>query len=361
MIIYNKGQDPYPILSSRKKIMKKTYIYLLIIIIALNYITINIFASEDIEAFLQKAIDLTNQGSYDGAITVLQKAIGKNKTSFTAYFLMGNAYQYKKDYYGAIKNYKKSIQLNPELGLAYYGIARCYYYLSQTDLSINWLEKAKTIFYTQNQMKKYKSILTTLINLSEGDRKKQYEHELNEYKLSIEKNAMPTPLIASTVNIIRDVKSLQGISLVNEYPYPLSIEDKPFNGNITFDDTSKKLYVPAEDFLKKLGLNSYYDYSTGKFIVNKEILPDDFLRLDQYQTLYISVIDSLNFLHISYIFNDVIGKPIIIVKPDGLDFQPGKYPVSKNWNATPRPTGKIDDPFDYNPLTTPMPWNEHYK
>ncbi|MEQ8190231.1 MAG: hypothetical protein ABRQ39_19850, partial [Candidatus Eremiobacterota bacterium] len=126
------------------------------------------------------------------------------------------------------------------------------------------------------------------------------------------------------------------------------------------DDTSKKLYVPAEAFLKKLGLNSYYNYSRGKFIVNKEVLPDDFLRVDQYQTIYLSVIDSLNFLHISYIFNDVIGKPIIIVKPEGLNFEPGRYPAGKIRNATPQPTSKIDDPFDYNPLTTPMPWNGNY-
>ncbi len=340
--------------------MKKTYIYLLIILLALSSITI--FASEDnIEIFLQEAIVLTNQGSYDGAITILQKAISKNKNSFTAYFLMGNAYQYKKNYYKAIKHYKKSIQLNSKLGLAHYGIARCYYYLSQIDLSISWLEKAKTIFYNQNQMKKYNSILNTLINLSEGDRKKQYEKELNEYKLSLEKTSIPTPLMTSNVTVIADVTHLHGVSLVNEYPYPLSIEDKAFDGKIIFDDTSKKLYVPAEEFLKKLGLNSYYDYSTGKFIVNRDILPDEFLRLDKYQTLYLSVIDSLNFLHISYIFNDVIGKPIIIVKPDGLNFEPGRYPAGKNWNATPRPTSKIEDPFDYNPLTTPMPWNEHYK
>ncbi|MEQ8189335.1 MAG: tetratricopeptide repeat protein, partial [Candidatus Eremiobacterota bacterium] len=209
--------------------MKKKYAYLLITIITLIYININIFASEDIEVFLQKAIVLTNQGSYDGAITVLQKAIGKNKNSFTAYFLMGNAYQYKKDYHESIKNYKKAIQLNPELGLAYYGIARCYYYLSQTELSISWLEKAKTIFYRQNQMKKYNSILNTLINLSEGDRKKQYEKELNDYKFSIEKNVTPAPVMTGTVTIITDIKSLRGISLVNEYPYPLSIEDKPFD------------------------------------------------------------------------------------------------------------------------------------
>ncbi|MEQ8225688.1 MAG: tetratricopeptide repeat protein [Candidatus Eremiobacterota bacterium] len=341
--------------------MKNKYIYLLITVIMLIYININIFASEDnIEVFLQEAIVLTNQGSYDGAITILQKAISKNRNSFTAYFLMGNAYQYKKNYYESIKHYKKSIQLNPELGLAYYGIARCYYYLSQIDLSICWLEKAKTIFYKQNQMKKYNSILNTLINLSEGERKKQYEKELNDYKLSIEKIVTPTPLMSRTVTVITDVTSLHGISLVNEYPYPLSIEDKPFDGDITFDDTSKKLYVPAEEFLKKLGLNSYYDYSRGKFIVNREILPGEFLRLDQYQTLYLSVIDSLNFLHISYIFNDVIGKPIIIVKPDGLDFEPGKYPVSKHWNVPPQPT-PIEDPFDYNPLTEPMPWNKHYK
>ena len=129
---------------------------------------------------------------------------------------------------------------------------------------------------------------------------------------------------------------------------------------MTFDDTSKKLYVPAEDFLKKLGLNCYYDYSKGKFIANQEILPGEFLRLDKYQTLYISVIDSLNFLHISYIFNDVIGKPIIIVKPDGLNFEPGRYPVGNRWNATPQPTSKIDDPFDYNPLTRPLPWSNDY-
>jgi tetratricopeptide (TPR) repeat protein len=339
--------------------MKKKYIYLLIIFIILNYIGINIFASEDIEVFLQKAINMTNQGSYDGAITILQKAISKNKNSFAAYFLMGNAYQYKKNYYESIKNYKKSIKLNPELGLAYYGIARCYYYLGQIDLSVNWLEKAKTIFYKQNQMKKYESILKTLINLSEGDREKNYEKELNEYKVSIGKNVTPTPVITSTVTVIKDVNLLQGVSLVSEYPYPLSIEDKPFDGKMTFDDTSKKLYVPAEEFLKKLGLNCYYDYSKGKFIVNQEILPCEFLRLDRYQTLYLSVIDSLNFLHISYIFNDVIGKPIIIVKPDGLDFEPGRYPVTR-WNVAPQPTSKIEDPFDYNPLTIPVPWGNDY-
>ena len=85
-------------------------------------------------SFGQTADDLNTSGNtkmnlkdYYGAINDYSRAIElKPDNVYAYYFNRGNAKKNLKDYYGAISDYSKAIELNPDYASAYYsrGIAK---------------------------------------------------------------------------------------------------------------------------------------------------------------------------------------------------------------------------------------------
>ena len=107
-------------------------------------------------SFGQTADDLNNRGNakqdnkdYYGAINDYSKAIELNPDIAYYYDNRGNAKNYLKDYYGAINDYSKAIELNPDY--AYYsnrGIAK--YNLNDIDGACKDLRKAISKGSTSN-------------------------------------------------------------------------------------------------------------------------------------------------------------------------------------------------------------------
>ena len=203
--------------------------------------------------------------------------------------------------------------------------------LDDKKLSIKWLDRAKSIYYKNNNAKKYQKVLEQLINLSEGEAHYAYKEELKTFLSSGTLLSTPTPA-EPVPTVLPDFSIVSGNEMKAEPPYPLTINDEPFKEKLIFDDKLKKLYVPALEFLRDIGFRGQYDFYKGDFLANDKVIPRDFLRMDKYQTVYVSVIDALEFLRISYVYSEVLGNPVIIAKPEGLDFDPNTYLL------TPRPT-----------------------
>jgi len=330
--------------------LKKGCLLLLIIVVVFYMIFVYISASEEMNYLIGEAIKLINQRSYDAAITMLKRALEIDKNSDYTYFLMGEAYHYQGKYEEAIINYKRAIDLNPDVGEAYYNIAIAYYSLGNKDMCIKWLDRAKSLYYKNNQSKRYQKTLEKLINLTEGEAYYSYQEEL-KFFLSGGFPTPPPPSPRPTVSPAFEM--LTGSKLSPEAPYPLRINEEPFNGEVIFDRDLKKLYVPAEEFLRKIGLKGSYDFYQGQFVINSVVFPEEFLRMDKYCGIYLSVIDSLDFLRISYVYNEVLGKPVVIVKPEGLNFDPANYALTPR--PSPSPSTGVDTYINYDLTPFPTP------
>ena len=68
----------------------------------------------------------TRLGDYQGAIADYDRALELNPQFAQAYYNRGNAKRTLKDYQGAIADYDKAIELNPRFAQAYYnrGVAK---------------------------------------------------------------------------------------------------------------------------------------------------------------------------------------------------------------------------------------------
>ena len=119
--------------------------------------------SSEVLTLVDEAEILISEKNYESAIKKLNLAIEKAENYSPAYYQLGRAYHYSYQYEPAIQNYKKALELDPFYGEASYNIGSCYSDLGNYDASINWLEKAKTIFYNINDLPKYKRSLEKLI------------------------------------------------------------------------------------------------------------------------------------------------------------------------------------------------------
>ncbi|MDB4299007.1 tetratricopeptide repeat protein [Flavobacteriaceae bacterium] len=72
------------------------------------------------EEYFYRGYDKSDKGDYYGAITDFTKAIEINPNLANAYFTRGNAKYNLKDYNGAIADYTIAIEINPNFAIAYY-------------------------------------------------------------------------------------------------------------------------------------------------------------------------------------------------------------------------------------------------
>ena len=71
------------------------------------------------EEYFYRAYEKSQKGDYYGAISDYTKAIEINPNFVSVYYNRGNAYSNLKDYYGAISDYTKAIEINPNFADAY--------------------------------------------------------------------------------------------------------------------------------------------------------------------------------------------------------------------------------------------------
>ena len=69
--------------------------------------------------YFNRAYDKAQRGDYYGAISDYTKAIEINPNDSEAFYNRGNAKDELKDYYGAISDYTKAIEINPQYENAY--------------------------------------------------------------------------------------------------------------------------------------------------------------------------------------------------------------------------------------------------
>jgi tetratricopeptide (TPR) repeat protein len=94
------------------------------------------------DVYLQDASQLAEQGNYQEAIKLLDKAIKKDKKFREAYVNKGFYYEQLKDYPSAIKTYTEVLQVDRKNTLALYGIASCKYDLKLYQESVDFYTKA---------------------------------------------------------------------------------------------------------------------------------------------------------------------------------------------------------------------------
>ena len=73
--------------------------------------------------YFNRAYDKAKRGDHYGAISDYTKAIEINPQYESAYYNRGNAKEDLEDYYGAISDYEKAIEINPKKVKAYNNIA----------------------------------------------------------------------------------------------------------------------------------------------------------------------------------------------------------------------------------------------
>ena len=76
--------------------------------------------AESFEFYFDRALEKGKNGDYYGAISDFTKAIDINPNDSEAYFNRGWNKAKLKDYYGAISDYTKAIEINPKDDDAYY-------------------------------------------------------------------------------------------------------------------------------------------------------------------------------------------------------------------------------------------------
>lgn len=80
--------------------------------------------NKDYKYYLNLGITETNNGNFDKAIEVLDKALELEPASASVYFSKGIAFHNKKEIESAYENYSKAIELNPKMIDAYYNRAQ---------------------------------------------------------------------------------------------------------------------------------------------------------------------------------------------------------------------------------------------
>ena len=101
----------------------------------------NLYSDKDPYDYFREAYELQLQGKIDEAIALYKQSIDLHPTA-EAHTYLGWAYSFKKDYFSAIDECKRAIDINPDLGNAYNDIGAYYIELDDLDSAVTWLEKA---------------------------------------------------------------------------------------------------------------------------------------------------------------------------------------------------------------------------
>ena len=116
-------------------------IYLVLLIFCFN----SIHAQQTCEEYLKRGMNKHKKWNYDGAVTEYEKALELNPQSEEANFYTGNAKFDMEDFTGAINNYSKLILINSNHKYAYYNRGNAYYHKKEYDLAISDYNRATKI------------------------------------------------------------------------------------------------------------------------------------------------------------------------------------------------------------------------
>lgn len=138
------------------KIMNKIYKTLLILTIATTLSGLNTACQKitEVEAINDRAVEKVAQKDYQGALADYNKAIEKNPNDATLYNNRANAHFQAQNYEQAIEDYNQAIEINPEMADAYYN--RAYAKQQLTDLKGALSDYDKALEFATDETTKIK-------------------------------------------------------------------------------------------------------------------------------------------------------------------------------------------------------------
>jgi tetratricopeptide (TPR) repeat protein len=98
--------------------------------------------ADDLQAAVDKAIELTNAGKFDDAAAVYKDLVAKNPSISELHYNLGYIYTQKKDWPNAEAEFQKVLELKPDNSDALVRLARCYQEEGQLDKAMEFLKKA---------------------------------------------------------------------------------------------------------------------------------------------------------------------------------------------------------------------------
>ena len=127
------------------------------ILILICYTTLPIYAQNSAEEYYDSGVEKADSGDYQGAIKDYNKAIEINPNYSEAYFNRGIVKYRLGDYQGEIEDYNKAIEINPDYSKAYYNRGITKLQLGQKDIGCLDLYKARDLGDTSanDTIKKY--------------------------------------------------------------------------------------------------------------------------------------------------------------------------------------------------------------
>lgn len=97
-----------------------------------------------VKAYNNRGTTYYNLGLYNKAIRDFNKSIELNPCEYS-YFYRGNSYYHLQQYEKAIQDYSEVIKLNPKFALAYFNRAVTYHKIGEYKKAVDDLNKAKEL------------------------------------------------------------------------------------------------------------------------------------------------------------------------------------------------------------------------
>ena len=127
----------------------------------------------------QRALFFIQNGNYRSALDFLIRSLRLDPNSSRTLFLLGNVYDFLKDYDNAEIYLKRAIELFPEYFEAHYELARVYFLKQQYQLAKE--SALKSIEYNPDFKEGYQLVITILENVEKNfDEAKKYREKLAE-------------------------------------------------------------------------------------------------------------------------------------------------------------------------------------
>lgn len=126
---------------------------------------INIAQNE--EDYIERGAVRFDMKDYDGAMRDFAIAIKKNSRNYHSQFFKGMTLLRLEQYEEAIEVLSKSIKLNPNYPSSYYCRALAESSLERYDAALKDAERARDLYYSENDFKNYKSMIQYIESIKE--------------------------------------------------------------------------------------------------------------------------------------------------------------------------------------------------
>lgn len=104
---------------------------------------------------LNKAIDLVDDNNFDQSLPILNQIIASDAKNSYAYYYRGLVYDSKNNKQGAINDFKKAVEYNPDIVISYYMIASDYDDLKDYKNALTYYNKFISVYADKDEYSDY--------------------------------------------------------------------------------------------------------------------------------------------------------------------------------------------------------------